>query len=52
MEHGAEDAAVLREAGRLIAEHKHNRLPVVDADGRLLGVVTRVDVLEALLEER
>jgi CBS domain-containing protein len=40
------------EAGRLIAEHKHNRLPVVDADGRLVGVVTRVDVLEALLEDR
>lgn len=40
------------EAGRLIAEHKHNRLPVVDDDGRLVGVVTRVDVLEALLEDR
>lgn len=40
------------DAGRLIAEHKHNRLPVVDADGHLLGVVTRVDVLEALLEDR
>lgn len=47
----APDAPV-KEAGRLIAEHHHNRLPVVDADGRLLGVVTRVDVLEALLAER
>ena len=44
--------ASAHEAGRLIAEHHHNRLPVVDADGRLLGVVTRVDVLEALLAER
>jgi CBS domain-containing protein len=44
--------ATAREAGRLIAEHKHNRLPVVDDAGRLLGIVTRVDVLEALLEER
>jgi CBS domain-containing protein len=37
------------EAGRIIAERKHNRLPVVDSDGRLLGVVTRVDVLSALV---
>jgi CBS domain-containing protein len=35
-------------AAKLIAERRHNRLPVVDADGRLVGVVTRVDVLEAL----
>lgn len=47
----APDASA-HDAGRLIAEHGHNRLPVVDAGGRLLGVVTRVDVLEALLEER
>ena len=38
----------VRHAARLIAEHRHNRLPVVDADGKLVGVVTRVDVLEAL----
>src|SRR5262245_28528080 len=44
--------ATAHEAGRLIAAHHHNRLPVVDGDGRLLGVVTRVDVLEALLDER
>ena len=36
------------EAGKLIAEHGHNRLPVVDSDGRLVGVVTRVDVLSSL----
>ena len=38
----------VRHAARLIAEHRHNQLPVVDEDGRLQGVVTRVDVLEAL----
>jgi CBS domain-containing protein len=38
----------VRHAARLIAEHRHNRLPVVDADGVLQGVVTRVDVLDAL----
>ena len=36
------------EAGKLIVEHGHNRLPVVDGDGKLVGVVTRVDVLSAL----
>jgi CBS domain-containing protein len=40
------DAAV-DEAARLIATHKHNRLPVVE-HGRFVGVVTRLDVLEAL----
>lgn len=35
-------------AARLISEKKHNRLPVVDDEGRLVGVVTRVDVLAAL----
>jgi CBS domain-containing protein len=38
----------VRDAARLIHESGHNRLPVVDADGRLVGVVTRVDVLGAL----
>lgn len=40
--------ASAEEAGRLIASEGHNRLPVVDADGILVGVVTRVDVLGAL----
>lgn len=38
----------VRSAARIIAERRHNRLPVVERDGRLVGVVTRVDVLEAL----
>ena len=38
----------VREAARLIHESGHNRLPVLDDDGRLAGVVTRVDVLGAL----
>ncbi len=37
----------VREAARLIHDTGHNRLPVVE-DGRLVGVVTRVDVLGAL----
>ena len=39
--------ADVREAARIIAQSGHNRLPVVD-DERLVGVVTRVDVLGAL----
>jgi CBS domain-containing protein len=39
--------ATVEEAARLIATKRHNRLPVVE-DGRLVGVVTRLDVLDAL----
>ena len=35
-------------AARIISEKHHNRLPVVDGEGKLVGVVTRVDVLAAL----
>jgi CBS domain-containing protein len=34
---------------RTIAENHHNHLPVVDAEGRLAGMVTRADVLAALV---
>jgi CBS domain-containing protein len=37
---------------RLIAEKHHNHLPVVDGDGRLAGLITRADVLAALVEDR
>lgn len=39
--------ATVHEAARVIARKKHNRLPVVE-HGRLVGVVTRLDVLDAL----
>jgi CBS domain-containing protein len=39
--------ASVQEAARKISSSGHNRLPVVD-NGRLVGVVTRVDCLEAL----
>jgi CBS domain-containing protein len=42
-----EPEATVGEAARTIARGKHNRLPVVE-HGRLIGVVTRVDVLDAL----
>jgi len=43
-------SASVQEAARTIARSKHNRLPVVE-HGRLAGVVTRVDVLDALTRE-
>jgi CBS domain-containing protein len=45
-----EPDASVDEAARVIARRKHNRLPVVES-GRLVGVVTRLDVLEALTRE-
>ena len=43
----APDASI-KEAARLVHESGHNRLPVVEDDGRLVGVITRVDLLGAL----
>jgi len=40
--------ASLSEAARLMSKKKLKRLPVVDADGRLLGVLGRLDILTAL----
>jgi CBS domain-containing protein len=45
-----EPSATVREAARIIARKKHNRLPVTE-HGRLVGVVTRVDVLDALTSD-
>jgi CBS domain-containing protein len=42
--------ATVAEAAREISRTKHNRLPVVE-HGRLVGVVTRIDVLDALTAE-
>ncbi len=45
-----EPDATVEEAARVIARERHNRLPVVE-HGRLIGVVTRLDVLDALTTE-
>lgn len=45
-----ESTATVKEAARIIATEGHNRLPVVD-HGRFMGLVTRVDVLQALSQD-
>ena len=37
----------LEEAARLMAEHQIRRLPVVEADGRLIGMLAQADVAAA-----
>src|SRR2546421_1534070 len=39
----------IREAARLMLETGLRRLPVVEADGRLVGMLTRADLLQAIL---
>ncbi|MFI8371913.1 CBS domain-containing protein [Streptomyces sp. NPDC085466] len=41
--------ASLPRAARLMATHRVKRLPVVDADGMILGVVSRSDLLKVFL---
>lgn len=42
----------MAEAFLTFAEHGINHLPVVDGDGRLVGIVTRLDLLAALYSDR
>jgi CBS domain-containing protein len=37
----------LEEAARLMAEHQLRRLPVVEEDGRLVGMLAQADVAQA-----
>lgn len=47
---GAETS--MAEAFLIFAEHGINHLPVVDGESRLLGIVTRLDLLAALYSDR
>lgn len=41
--------ATLREAARLMHERKVKRLPVIDANGKVVGIVSRADLLKVFL---
>ncbi|MFF1442775.1 CBS domain-containing protein [Streptomyces sp. NPDC058295] len=41
--------ATVTEAVRLVADHRIERLPVVDEENRLIGIVTRRDLLQVFL---
>jgi CBS domain-containing protein len=45
------DYEAVNRVAKKIAEKHHNHLPVVDADGRLAGMVTRADALAALVDD-
>jgi CBS domain-containing protein len=39
----------IRAVAEIMIEHRVNRLPVVDADGKLLGIVSRADLVRAFV---
>jgi len=43
--------ATWHDAARLMRRHGVNRVPVVDADKKLIGIVTRTDLLDHLAEQ-
>jgi len=45
------DYASAETVARKVADSHHNHLPVIDDEGRFLGMVTRADALAALVEE-
>jgi CBS-domain-containing membrane protein len=45
------DYEAANRVAKKIADKHHNHLPVVDADGRLAGMVTRADALAALVAD-
>ena len=47
----ARDFENVDRVARKIADEHHNHLPVVDADGILVGMVTRADALSALVAD-
>lgn len=45
-----EETKSVRDALELYREQKINRLPVIDKSGKLVGIITRTDILQAHLE--
>lgn len=47
----AHDYESVDRVAKKIADSHHNHLPVIDGDGRLVGMVTRADALSALVAD-
>ncbi|XP_051141207.1 CBS domain-containing protein CBSX1, chloroplastic-like [Andrographis paniculata] len=45
-----QESTNLEDAARLLLETKYRRLPVVDSDGKLVGIITRGNVVRAALQ--
>lgn len=45
------DTATVRDAAQALAHGEYHSLPVVDADDRLVGIVTSTDLIRYLLEQ-
>ncbi len=43
--------ATVNELAKLLSEHKVKRVPIVDDNNKLLGVVSRIDVLKAKMKK-
>lgn len=44
-------AADVREAARVLDDRRIKRLPVVDDDGKLIGIISRADIVRAMSKE-
>ncbi|KAF3486662.1 hypothetical protein F2Q69_00057973 [Brassica cretica] len=45
-----EENTNLEDAAKILLETKYRRLPVVDSDGKLVGIITRGNVVRAALQ--
>lgn len=45
------ETATVRDAAQALAHGEYHSLPVVDGDGRLVGIVTSTDLIRYLLEQ-
>lgn len=41
----------IKEAAKIIQEHKVHRLPVLDSTGKVIGILTRGDIIRAMASE-
>ncbi|KAK6916415.1 CBS domain [Dillenia turbinata] len=46
------ETTFLEDAARLLLETKYHRLPVIDSNGKLVGVINREDIVRAALEKK